>query len=112
MSLADRIRASREEWVTVGGYELNVRRPTDVQLARWQQEGSDRMRLVTMSVVDWKIPEKDLVAGGGGKVPPFDTEAFREWIEDRVDLVVELAQKIISIINAYADKQQELEKNS
>lgn len=108
-SLAERIRTAREQWVTVGGREFLVRRPTDVQIGQWA--GMDIVSFVMRCVVGWKLPEHELVAGGGGKVPAFDTEAFQEWIGDRPDDLAELAKKINEIIEAHHKKKAEVEKN-
>lgn len=109
--LANRIRASREEWITAGGYEFNVRRPTALQLSRWAAL-SDTATALLQCVVDWKVAEKDVIPGGGGKVPPFDSDAFREWAEDRPELLGELSTKIKEIIHRYVETRESAEKNS
>lgn len=109
MSLADKIRASREQWIKAGGYEFLVRRPTTVQMGRWStEEGSG---FVCKCVVDWKVKEHEIVAGGGGAVPPFDVEAFREWVEDQLEVLAELATKIRELIEKHQKAQAAVEKN-
>lgn len=109
MTLADRIRASREQWVSTGGFEFQIRRPTRVQLGRWANQ--DVAALVVQCVVGWKLPEHEIVAGGGGKVPEFDSEAFREWIEDRPEIFAELAEKIQEAIRKHEEDKAAAEKN-
>jgi hypothetical protein len=106
--LADRIRAAREQWVSAGGNEWLVRRPTRLQLL--ELAGAPR-EVVFISVVDWKISECDLVPGGGGRVLPFDAEAFREYASDQQELITELAQHVSRIINAHAEAKERVEKN-
>lgn len=108
-SLADRVRAARETWVTAGGREWLIRRPTDVQLARLSGGRLDSGFAVGC-VVGWKLPGVDLHPGGDPAVPPFDGEAFREWVEDRPETVVELTHKLSEIIGAYYAKQEEAKK--
>jgi hypothetical protein len=110
-SLADRIRASREEWVKADGFDLNVRRPTALQLTELYG-AADRARVIMGYVVDWKVPEKDIVPGGGGDVPPFEADAFREWAEDRTDLLNDLSAKVTDIINRHFKAEQDAEKKS
>lgn len=109
MALADRIRAAREQWVSAGGADFLIRRPTDLQISKLS--GAPMSDLVLSSVVGWKLPEHELVPGGGGGVPPFDTEAFREWVGDRIPTLVELAKKVEDIIDQHNEKKKELEKN-
>lgn len=109
--LADRIRASREEWVKAGGFDLNVRRPTALQLTALHG-ARDRASVILGYVVDWKVAEKDIVAGGGGSVPPFDADAFREWAEDRPNVLNELSAKVTDIINRHFKAEQDAEKKS
>jgi hypothetical protein len=109
--LADRIRASREQWVTAGGFKFNIRRPTLLQLSRFE-ESEDKARSLLTCVVGWEVPEKDIVPGGGGKVPPFDSEAFREWVEDRPDVLNELSTQITALISKHFAAEKEAAKNS
>lgn len=62
-------------------------------------------------VVGWKLKEHELVAGGGGAVVEFDSEAFREWSEDRLDVLAELVDKVRAIIKTHNEEKVETEKN-
>jgi hypothetical protein len=107
-TLADRIRAAREQWVTAEGKQFLLRRPTRLQLA--DLNGQPR-EVVFSSVVGWKLTELDLVPGGSGRVPEFDPEAFREYASDRIDLVNSLAQELQRMISAHSEAMEAAEKN-
>lgn len=107
-SLADRVRAAREQWVPAGGHDWLIRRPTRLQLSRFATVPG---QLVFDCVIGWKLPENELVPGGGATVPPFDAEAFREWAEDRVALLTELAEHIELAIKVFNERREESEKN-
>jgi len=107
-TLADRIRASREQWVKAGGQEWLLRRLTKLQLSEMKTTPAE---IVFASVVGWKLKELDLVPGGSGRVPEFDPEAFREYASDRIDLLHELAEHVMSMINAHASAMEAAEKN-
>jgi hypothetical protein len=109
MSLADRVRAAREQWVNAGGREWLIRRPTDLQLA--QLSGKPMSDLVLSTVVGWKLQANEIYPGGEGAVLPFDAEAFQEWVGDHVDIVAELAKAIENIIDQHVKKKQEAKKN-
>lgn len=107
-SLAERIRASREQWVEAGGHQWLLRRLTKLQLAELAKQPGE---VVFQSVVGWKIEEKDLVPGGSGRVPDFDAEAFREYAADRPELLGDLAEHVRKIIEAHEAKLGDAEKN-
>lgn len=107
-SLADRIRAAREQWVTAGGHEWLVRRPTALQIAEFAQRPVD---VVFLAVVGWKIPESALVPGGSGRVAEFDAEAFREYASDRPELLMSLSDLVQKQIAAHREKLETAEKN-
>lgn len=111
-TLADRIRAAREQWVTVGGKEFLVRRPTRLQLARFfAGEDVPWVEIVFLAVVDWRVQELDLVPGGGARIPPFDAEAFREFAADDDAMLLELSERVRAIIQSHNAKMEDVEKN-
>lgn len=107
-TLADRIRAAREEWVTVEGHDWLLRRPTRLQLGQLAGRPADT---VFSCVVGWKIPESELVPGGAGRVPEFDAEAFREYASDRPELLTGLSEHVMRMIQAHRTAQEAVEKN-
>jgi hypothetical protein len=105
--LIERMRVAREQWVTVGMYEFLVRRPTAVQLARWQAEGD--FALLSRVLVGWRnVREHDLVPGGDGAAAPWDAEVAVEWLEDRPELYVALIAEVHRILEAHFRAREEL----
>ena len=111
-TLAERIRTAREEWVTVGGHEYLLRRPTKLQLAEFfSREERPWVEVVFIAVVGWKMQEKDLVPGGGGRDAPFEADAFREYASDDDALMVELARCVKEMIDRREAQLEGVEKN-
>lgn len=109
MSLADQIRAAREQWVTVGGHEFRIRRPTAYQVATDIKTPIDKLR---HCVVGWKLKELDLIgSAGGGAVPAFDIEALIEWAQDRVDVFVGLVEAIDKTVADHFKHREAAEGN-
>lgn len=105
-SVIERMRAAREEWVTVQGFDFLVRRPTAVELSRWQAEGD--APLLKRVLVDWRhVRELDLVPGGDGSAPAFDSEVCVEWLEDRPELYVALIGEVNRILEAHFRAREE-----
>ena len=111
MSLADKIRATRESWVKVGAHEIKVRRPTEYQLSKMYEDGGITDEKLLACVVDWKIPGNVLEPGGGGVPPPFEFEGFREWIEDKPELYLDVSKAVVKIVTDYTQKKGKAEKN-
>jgi hypothetical protein len=109
-AIAEQIRRAREQWVTAGGFEFKIRRPTYVQIAKWRDLAPDEF--LGRCVVDWKIPGHELAPGGGGKVPQFDVEDFLEWVGDRPAVVNELTDVVLKVMSEHGARREGLEKNS
>jgi hypothetical protein len=123
MSLIDKIRQARRQKVTVDGHEFTVRRPTEMEALPCfieQREGeSERQRLfriqhflVANFVDDWDVKEIDLYPGGPPIKADFDREVLIEFLNDRQDTFMELANVIIKIRQDYLDLQAVDEKKS
>ena len=113
MSLADKVRSAREKWIGAGGYKFQVRRPTEFQLSKlYQEDGTLKPEKLIRFVVGWDVKEVDIHSGGGGTIPPFDPEAFVEWIEDRSAIYTELYNAIVKLIQDHYAKKDKAEKNS
>lgn len=108
-SLAERIRAAREQWRPAGGHDWLLRRPTRLQIA---DHAGDPRAIVFASVVSWKITETELgVPGGSGRIPEFDPEAFREYVSDRLELLMELADHVRTMVDQHRASLEDAEKN-
>lgn len=108
-TLLERLRAARESWVSVGEYEVLVRRPTDVEL--FKARADDNSAFVRRVVVDWrKVRELDVVPGGAAHPVPFDLDLCVEWLEDRPLLYAELVQKVETIIRERFEARDDAEK--
>lgn len=105
----DRLRASRESWVSVGAYEFQVRRPTDVELVK--ARGDDDSAFVRRVVIGWRgVRECDVIPSGGGEPAPFDAEACVEWLEDQPALYVELVNRVQDLIRARFEARDDAAK--
>lgn len=105
-SLIDRLRASRESWVEVGGFGFRVRRPTALELARWQ--GEAEVPFLRRVIVGWRdVRELDLVPGGDGSAASFDADVCAEWLEDRPELYVPLMNEVNRILEAHVRAREE-----
>lgn len=107
-TLAERVRAGREKWVKSGGHEFLLRRPTDLQMVAWRNDTNDAF--LAKVIVGWKLKEHEIAPGGSGEVPPFDPEAFVEWVGDRPDIASELIQKAIAEYKAHTEAKDAQQK--
>lgn len=108
-TLSEKIRKSREQWVDVGKYKFLCRRPTQFQAVQWWR--LERSLFLSHCVVGWNVLENEIISSGSALVAEFDEDAFREWIEDRPELMGAVADKIVEMINAHHEKMETLEKN-
>jgi hypothetical protein len=107
-TLAERIRAGREKWVKSGGYEFQIRRPTDLQMVAWRNDTNEAF--LSKVVVGWKIKEHEVVAGGGGEIAEFEPEGFIEWVGDRPAIAAELVHKVIEEYNGHVNARDTQQK--
>ena len=112
MALVDQIRAARETWVTAGGFHFLIRRPTKYQLVRWSSDvGDATTRVLRESVIGWKdIPGHLIAPGLDGSTPPFEMEAFLEWVGDRPDVMIEIGSAVNDTVTRYLDATEAAEK--
>lgn len=83
MSLLERMRAARENWVPIAdGKALCLLRPRFEDLRHFKVEVPSK--LVAMFTVNWRgVTEADLVTSGGSDPEPFDVEVLAEWLADK-----------------------------
>lgn len=109
-ALSERIQKARESWVTVGGREFLVRRPTQRQWAQWSKKGDEEF--LKQCIVDWRgVTELDLAPGGTGAAAAFDADALIEWLGDRPDDWVAVMQAIVEAMQAFLARQEAVAKN-
>lgn len=110
MSLADKIRKSREVTVEAGEYAFTVRRPTDLEMLVFSQT-KDPAAMFDF-VTGWKgVKEMDLFPGGGPEPVAFDREACKEWLSDRIEMFGKVSDAIIGAYEAHRKTQGDAEKN-
>ena len=84
-ALIDKMRRAREQRVTAGNHTFVIRRPTDLEMLRFQQDRSPE-KLMSF-VVGWDgVTEGDILSGGDPHPLPFDHSVLVEWLADRLDL--------------------------
>lgn len=99
-TLIERLRAARESWVKVGGFEFLIRRPTDVEMFR--ARGENPSAFLRRVVMDWRgVREIDLVPGGAPEPAPFDVDVLVEWAEDREQIYLDLVRAVEEQITAH-----------
>lgn len=111
MSLADKIRKSRESTVEAGGRSWTIRRPTDEEAALISANGDGLLAIIKRFVIGWPLTELDLIPGGSGVAVPFDRDVFAEWVADQPDLWEPLGGAILAAYKTHADKRDAAVKN-
>jgi hypothetical protein len=110
-ALVKRLRAARETWVSAGGFEFLLRRPTAWELA--QLDGQRGSFFLRQTVVGWRgVRELDIVPGGEGIEVPFDPEVCEEWIKDRPEIMGALMDALRASVDAYFARREDSEKKS
>lgn len=109
-ALIDKIRASRQSQIEVGGWSFTVRRPTELE---WHEMRGviDTRRL--MAFVDgWSgVKESDIINGGDPHPVPFDRAVLMAWVEDLPDVMSAIVKGVTASRIARAEDAQEREKN-
>lgn len=110
MSLADKIRKSREFSAESGGYSFTLRRPTDVEMLEMQGTGS--VARLFPFIVGWSgVKELDIIPGGDPHPLPFSADVCREWLSDRADLLGPLISAVLGSYTQHAEAQGDAVKN-
>ena len=107
-SLEQRVLEAREAWIEVGGFEFRVRRPTDLQLSEWQHLPNEQF--LQKLVINWKVPEHQVVAGGGGEVAAFTSRLFTEWVGDRMEIAEGIINRVMEMLAAHSAAREEQRK--
>lgn len=109
-ALGDKLRRARESTVDCDGMGFTIRRPTDIEA--WNARDKDGIDVVCNFVVGWNLTELQLgIPGGSGAPVEFDTDALREFLSDRVELIGQLSSAITAAYVDHANQRGEAEKN-
>lgn len=110
MSLAEKIRKAREQTVEQGGFTFTVRRPTDVEMMGLAGSGS--VARILPYIIGWAgVREIDVLPGGDPHPLPFDAAVRDEWLADRPDLLMPLADRILESYRAHVSSLEAAAKN-
>lgn len=102
-SLIERIHAAREQWVEAGGMQWLIRRPT---LHRYLELHEKPDAVLREALVGWKLRELDLVPGGGDGVPPFDTAAALDYLQDHPEAYAQVLDAVVRAIGAFLQARE------
>lgn len=109
-ALAEKIRKAREVEVEAAGFSFIVRRPTDLEMI--DLRGAKVGRVCLPFVIGWKdVSELSMLGTGSPHPLEFDKEACAEWLNDRLDIVSELAKAIFDAYEDHVKKVSEAVKN-
>lgn len=109
MSLADKIRKSRETGVDVSVFRFTIRRPTDQEAVNLKE--ATFIEIAQKFVVGWSgVKEVDLFSGGEGKEIAFDADAWHEWCADRPDFWQPITTAVLEEYHRHRASQDETKK--
>ena len=108
INLIEKIRKARESTLTVNGHTFTIRRPTDIEMT---QGGFGLEAMLDRFVVGWDVREIDIVPGGMPEPVPFSSALFSEWIADRPEDWMEIANAIKQAYIDHTEKRSESVKN-
>ena len=109
-TLSEKIRKAREIRVDVGGKTFIIRRPTTLDMIDLQ--GKSAARAIIPHVIGWEgVTSLDLYPGGDAAPVPFDTDACAEWLADRVDFLVPIAQAAVDAYDTHRRRIDDDAKN-
>lgn len=108
-TLSEKLRKAREFTVEAGGYSFTLLRPTDVEWLELSSQNTARALLPY--VIGWgDVKELDIIPGGDPHPLPFDGEACREWLLDRIDLLPDLIDAFVKAYQAHLSARADAEK--
>lgn len=108
-TLLDKLRRAREFKVQAAGFTFTVLRPTDVDYL--ELAGQKTARAILPFIIGWEgVTEGDIIPGGDPHPLPFDGEACREWLLDRMDILPALIDAFIKAHEAHVEARASAEK--
>lgn len=113
MSLEKQLRARRETWVTVGGFEFGIRRPRQLDIVRANASGGNAA-VALSALFDWRGVTVGDVTGGAQDdiLAEYSPGLAEEWLSDRLDLLLPLWEEVQKLIEAHAEALEAARKNS
>lgn len=111
MSLADKIRKSREITVNIGDKVFTGQRATPEQLGVYLANDLHQADVARRHITGWSnVTENDLYEDGGNSNVPFDKELFDLIIGDKPEWYSKIFQEVtiraIEIINGKAENEK------
>ncbi len=112
MSLADKIRKSRETQLTVGEATFNLRRATTEEMYTYYSKDVSFAEICRKHVTGWAgVKECDLFSGGGKVAADYDQETFNEIIGDKQEWWQAISSKVLEEAQKRITEKVENEKN-
>lgn len=111
MSLIQKIRASRESTVEVGGAKFIIRRPTEAEQSEYfGDQAVSSLEVIRRCVCGWNLQEIDVVPGGNPVPLEFSQELWAEYVDDHRELWQPIFDAIIDSIVADRKKREDAAK--
>ena len=111
MNLIEKIRAAREQKVSIGKGTFTIRRPTDEEAIQFSRDDVGLVEIVKRFTTGWNLQEIDLIPGGSPTDIPFDGALFSEWVADQPEVWEPLGQAVLNAYRAHTEKRDTAEKN-
>lgn len=113
MTLADKIRASRNLTVEVDHMKFYARRPSIEEYGALFQEGTPDPEIARRYVTGWDgVRECDLLEGGAETLVAFDSNLWKEAVSDLPVVWREICKALVAATQSHMDKVVENRKNS
>lgn len=117
MDLIARLREQRRHWVYLDDADparaVSFLRPPETVMFELASRGGIGLDEVCRFVDGWRgITEADIVPGiGADTAAAFSPELFREWLQDKAELMAKLAAAIAAAVDAHLARARDAGKN-
>lgn len=112
MTLADKIRASRNLTIRVGHMTFFARRPSIEEFGAIYQDGTRDPDMARQFVTGWEgVRECDLLRGGSEDPVAFDPELWKEAVSDMPNEWKEICAALVKSAKEHMDAVTENRKN-
>ena len=107
-ALSQKMVGRRESQFETGGFSFRLRLPTALQAAL----AGTPVEAALLSVVGWSgVKQCDLLPGEPDAEAPFDADACREWLGDRLDLLGPIIEEIARLQKQRQGELEQAKKN-